>query len=178
MRILFTIFILCSYVSSQNIDEKFNTANKLYNSTKYSEGIEIYENILLEGWESSSLYYNLGNAYYRQNQIGQSVWAFKKALKMNPRNKDLIKNLSIVQAKIKDRVILPDEFYFVKIYGKLKSKYILKEWLLLGGIIVFCTVVSFLISQYYFNNNLKIVRALKILMLLILILSINHQCHR
>ena len=49
---------------------------------------------------------------------------------MDPRNEDLIKNLSIAEAKIKDRIILPDEFYFVKVYGNFKSRYTLKEWLL------------------------------------------------
>ena len=80
MRILFTIFILFSNVFSQNIDEKFYAANKYYNSTKYLSAIDAYENILSEGWESSNLYYNLGNAYFRQNQIGQSIWAYHKAL--------------------------------------------------------------------------------------------------
>ena len=98
MRILFAFFILFSNVYSQNIDEKFYAANKLYNNTKYLEGIEVYENILSEGWESSNLYYNLGNAYFRQNQIGQSIWSYHKALKMDPRNLDLTHNLEIVNA--------------------------------------------------------------------------------
>ena len=84
---------------------------------------------------------------------------------MDPRNKDLINNLSIVNARIKDRVILPDEFYFVKIYGKLKSRFILKEWLYIGGVIVLFTVVFFLISEFYALNNLIITRIVKILML-------------
>jgi len=166
MRTLVTLVFLFSKIFAEDFDLDFNDANNYYNNSKYLESIQIYESILAEGMESSNLYYNLGNSYFRQNQIGQSVWAYKKALKIDPRNKDLIKNLSIAEARIKDRVILPDEFYFVKIYGKLKSKYILKEWLLLGGVIVLCTVVSFLISEYYFNNNLKIVRLVKILMLL------------
>ncbi len=160
------LLVFFSNIFSKDFDESFNKASNYYNNSKYLESIQIYENILADGWESSSLYYNLGNSYFRQNMIGQSVWAYKKALKINPRNKDLIKNLSIVEARIKDRVILPDEFYFVKMYGKLKSKYILKEWLLFGGVIVLITVILFIISEFYIINNLKIVRVLKILILL------------
>ena len=40
---------------------------------------------------------------------------------MDPRNKDLINNLSIAEARIKDRVILPDEFYFVKYMENLNQ---------------------------------------------------------
>ena len=153
MRILFAFFILFSNVYSQNIDEKFYAANKLYNNTKYLEGIEVYENILSEGWESSNLYYNLGNAYFRQNQIGQSIWAYHKALKMDPRNLDLTHNLEIVNARIKDRIILPDEFFLVELYVKIKSRFTLKEWLMIGGITIFITVILFLLSKIYIFNN-------------------------
>ena len=160
------LLVFFSNIFSKDFDENFNKANNYYNNSKYLESIKIYESILAGGWESSNLYYNLGNSYFRQNQIGQSIWAYNKALKMDPRNEDLIKNLSIAEAKIKDRIILPDEFYFVKVYGNFKSRYTLKEWLLAGGIIVLFTVVSFLILEFHIFNNLKIVRAMKILILL------------
>jgi len=166
MRKWITLLVFFSNVFSKDFDENFYKANNYYNNSKYLESINIYESILAEGWESSNLYYNLGNSYFRQNQIGQSIWAYNKALKMDPRNEDLIKNLSIAEAKIKDRIILPDEFYFVKVYGNFKSRYTLKEWLLAGGIIVLFTVVSFLISEFQILNNWKIVRVVKILMLL------------
>ena len=166
MRKWITLLVFFSNVFSKDFDENFYKANNYYNNSKYLESINIYESILAEGWESSNLYYNLGNSYFRQNQIGQSIWAYNKALKMDPRNEDLIKNLSIAEAKIKDRIILPDEFYFVKVYGNFKSRYTLKEWLLAGGIIVLFTVVSFLITEFQILNNWKIVRVVKILMLL------------
>ena len=166
MRKWITLLVFFSNVFSKDFDENFFKANNYYNNSKYLESINIYESILAEGWESSNLYYNLGNSYFRQNQIGQSIWAYNKALKMDPRNEDLIKNLSIAEAKIKDRIILPDEFYFVKVYGNFKSRYTLKEWLLAGGIIVLFTVVSFLISEFQILNNWNIVRVVKVLMLL------------
>ena len=172
MRILVVLVSLFSNIFSKDFDQSFTEANNYYNNSRYIESIEIYESILTEGWESSNLYYNLGNSYFRQNQIGQSVWAYKKALKMDPRNKDLIKNLSIVEARIKDRVILPIEFYFVKIYGKFKSRYILKEWLLFGGFILLFTVVLFLISEFYIINNLKIIKVVKLLILLTVMVHI------
>ena len=165
MRILIILISLFSNIFSKDFDQIFTEANNFYNGSRYLESIQIYESILSEGWESSNLYFNLGNCYFRQNQIGQSVWAYKKALKMDPRDKDLIKNLSIAEARIKDRVILPDEFYFVKIYGKLKSRFILKEWLYIGGVIVLLSAVFFLISEFYTMNNLIITRIVKILML-------------
>jgi len=172
MRILIIFVFFSSNVFSKNFDQIFSEANEYYNNSRYLESIQLYENILSEGWESDNLYFNLGNSYFRQNQIGQSIWAYNKALKMDPRNEDLIKNLSIVEARIKDRVILPDEFYLVKLYGKFKSRYILREWLLIGSVIVLLTVVSFLLSEFSVMNNLKAFRVIKILMLLTIIVHI------
>ena len=172
MRILIIFVFFSSNIFSKNFDQIFSEANEYYNNSRYLESIQLYENILSEGWESDNLYFNLGNSYFRQNQIGQSIWAYNKALKMDPRNEDLIKNLSIVEARIKDRVILPDEFYLVKLYGKFKSRYILKEWLLIGSVIVLLTVVSFLLSEFNVMNNLKAFRVIKILMLLTIIVHI------
>lgn len=166
MRILIVLVFLFANAFSKDLGQNFDKANNYYNNSRYSESIRIYESILDEGWESSNLYFNLGNSYFRQNQIGQSIWAYNKALKMDPRNEDLIKNLSIAEAKIKDRIILPDEFYFVKVYGNFKSRYTLKEWLLFGGVIMLFTVISFLISEFYVIKIFKIVSLMKILMLL------------
>ena len=172
MRILIILVSLYSNIFSKDFDQIFTEANNFYNSSRYLESINIYESILSEGWESSNLYFNLGNSYFRQNQIGQSVWAYKKAMIIDPRNKDLIKNLSIAETRIRDRVILPDEFYFVKIYGKLKSKYTLKEWLVIGGVIGLFTAISFLIAEFRLINNLKILRLVKILILLTVIIHV------
>ena len=42
--------------------------------------------------------------------IGQSIWAYNKALKLSPRFENIIYNLEIANSKIKDRVTLPPEF--------------------------------------------------------------------
>ena len=88
MKTLLILILLFSYTFSKDFDQSFIEANNYYNSSRYLESIQMYESILAEGWESSNLYYNLGNSYFRQNQIGQSVWAYNKALKIDPRNKD------------------------------------------------------------------------------------------
>ena len=164
MRILLTIILLFSKILSQSIDGKFYAGNNFYNNSKYLEAIEIYEQILLEGWESSDLYYNLGNSYFRQNQIGQSIWAYHKALKMNPRNSDLSHNLEIANARIKDRIILPEEFFLLDLYRHIKSRYTFNEWLIIGSITILFTVVLFIVSKTYLFNNIVLERKGNILL--------------
>jgi len=169
MKYFIILILFSSNAFAQNIDEKFFNANNYYNSSKYLESINVYESILVEGWESNNLYYNLGNAYFRQNMIGQAIWAYNKALKINPRNSDVTHNLEIVNARIKDRVILPDEFFLVKSYMNFKSRYNLKEWLIIGSITIFFSVILFLLSKLYIFDNVILDRLILGLIILAMI---------
>ena len=169
MKYIIILILFSANAITQNIDEKFFNANNNYNSSKYLESINIYESILVEGWESNNLYYNLGNAYFRQNMIGQAIWAYNKALKINPRNSDVTHNLEIVNARIKDRVILPDEFFLVKSYMKFKSRYSLSEWLIIGSITIFFSVILFLLSKLYIFDNVILDRLILGLIILAMI---------
>ena len=169
MRYFIILILFSSNAFAQNIDEKFFNANNYYNSSKYLESINVYESILAEGWESNNLYYNLGNAYFRQNMIGQAIWAYNKALKINPRNSDVINNLEIVNARIKDRIILPDEFFLVKSYMNFKSSYNLNEWLIIGSITIFFSVILFLLSKLYIFDNVILDRLILGLIILAMI---------
>jgi hypothetical protein len=64
----------------ENFSEKFDIANSYYNNSNYNKSIQLYEEIIKEGLHSEYLYYNLGNAYYRSGMVGQSIWAYNKAL--------------------------------------------------------------------------------------------------
>jgi len=169
MKYFIILILFFSNAFAQNIDERFFNANNYYNNSKYLESINVYESILAEGWESNNLYYNLGNAYFRQNMIGQAIWAYNKALKINPRNSDVNNNLEIVNARIKDRIILPDEFFLVKSYMNFKSSYNLNEWLIIGSITIFFSVILFLLSKLYIFDNVILDRLILGLIILAMI---------
>ena len=84
MRFLIVIMMI-SISYSENFSERFDIANSYYNNSKYNKSIQLYEEIVEEGLHSEHLYYNLGNAYYRSGMVGQSIWAYNKALSLNPR---------------------------------------------------------------------------------------------
>tara|TARA_B110000263_G_C15309910_1_gene512472 strand:+ start:2052 stop:2795 length:744 start_codon:yes stop_codon:yes gene_type:complete len=171
MKIALIIILLFSNIFSQGLDENFYSGNQLYNNSRYLDAIEIYEQILSGGWESSNLYYNLGNSYFRQNKIGQSIWAYHKAIKLNPRDLGISHNLEIANARIKDRIILPDEFYLLDLYMWIKSRYTLSEWMMIGSITLLLAVFLFVISQVYLFNNYVLE---KIILLLIVFVLIEH----
>ena len=127
IKIIFFQLLIFSVLNakSRNHDEFFEANIHMQNS-KYIDAIKKYESILEKGYQSSNILYNLGNAYYRNDNIGQAVWAYLSSLKLDPRNSDTIYNLNVVRSKIDGVTELPKTIFFIEYYRKVKSKFIMK----------------------------------------------------
>ena len=79
-----------------NVDSLFSAANILYQQGNYEPALEAYHAIILSGFESADLYYNMGNAAYRSNSIGHAILYYEKALKLDPSHEDALHNLNFV----------------------------------------------------------------------------------
>lgn len=80
-------------------------ADSAYAADNFSLAERLYrESIAAEG-TSSTICYNLGNAYYRQGNLGMAIVNYERALKLDPTNKDARINLDFVKGKITDRQI-------------------------------------------------------------------------
>ena len=94
------LILLASLVSleaQESSESLFNKGNTAYNEAKYSQAAELYEQIIKNGEHSAELYYNLGNAYYRLNQVAESIYFFEKAKQLAPENQDIKINSSFAQ---------------------------------------------------------------------------------
>ena len=74
----------------------FQEANDLFINKKYKKSIELYEKIIDSGQKNSTAFYNLGNAYFRVDSLGLSIWAYKCAEKLSPMDGDIAHNLSLI----------------------------------------------------------------------------------
>ena len=68
---------LSNLYSQEGASSLFAEANKAYNEANYSDAVARYKQILAEGQHSAALYYNLGNAFYRLNQVAESIYFFE-----------------------------------------------------------------------------------------------------
>ena len=132
-----------SYGFSELADGVYIEANKALIAENYNDAIVKYESILDDGYESVELYYNLGNAYYRSEQLGKSIWAYANALDIAPRNRDVAHNLSIANAQIVDRIEMPRSIFFITFYRLLKSIMTTNEWILIGSFLILIKSIHF-----------------------------------
>lgn len=101
---------------------EFSAAKQMSNITKadgdsaylrndYAAAIQIYEGLLLQG-EAPEIYYNLGNSYYKVDDIAKAILNYERALLLDPGNDDIRANLEVARSKTIDKVTpIPDIFF-------------------------------------------------------------------
>ncbi|MDR2652848.1 MAG: tetratricopeptide repeat protein [Prevotellaceae bacterium] len=152
-------------------DSMFVWANNLYNERKYEDAVDAYEAILDAGKESSYLYYNLGNAYFKQNVLAAAILNYERAYRLNPSDEDINHNLAIARAQTTDKFDEVPEFFVITIFGKIKSLFAVNTW----GIIALLSFAVFLVLVllFMFAGKLFIRRMSFWIACVVLLLSIS-----
>ena len=105
LMLLFLIFFVCIGFGQDN-DQTFKNANTAYNAGKFEKALLLYKQILESGEHSAALYFNMGNCYYRLNNVAESIFFFEKAKQMNPLDEDISINSAFAQNMAIDAVEL------------------------------------------------------------------------
>ena len=122
ISLLLLLFLLPTKVEAGSYaDSLFLEANQLYGSQYYSESVSLYNQLINRGYSHTNLYYNLGNAYYQLGELGNAIWAYEKGLELRPQDDDLQFNLKVANARIVDRVRIPEPFFLIKWYGAVNQ---------------------------------------------------------
>lgn len=93
-------------------DALWDRANTAYLQADYRAAARAYEEILDRGFESAKLYYNLGNAYFKNDETGRAILNYRRALRLAPGDEDARYNLSVAESRTKDRIETIPEFFF------------------------------------------------------------------
>jgi tetratricopeptide (TPR) repeat protein len=105
------ITLLIHSVRAQGgVDRLFDEANLLYQQQDYEGALDKYRQIEMEDQESSALYYNLGNCYYKLGNVGKSVLYYERALRLDPGDDDIEANLVVANQATVDKIIPPAQF--------------------------------------------------------------------
>lgn len=94
-------------------NEEYTKALKLMSANKVKEAkdrferaSDQYEELLNSNYINGQVYYNLANAYYRQNQAGKAMLFYNKSLKLMPRNSNLQENMTLVKTEFEDKEVV------------------------------------------------------------------------
>ena len=126
-------------------------ADSAYMRGEYQQAIKDYEALLKEG-VSDKLYYNLGNAYYRTDNITQAVLNYERALLLSPGDRDIRFNLQMARSKTIDKITPETEMFFVTWYRSLVNLQSVDAWARTA--VVSLLVALLLVLVYLFANSI------------------------
>lgn len=102
-------------------------ADSSYVRGEYQQAIKEYE-LLLKNGASADLYYNLGNAYYRTENITKAVLNYERALLLSPSDRDIRFNLQMARSKTIDKITPEQEMFFITWYRSLVNLASVDGW--------------------------------------------------
>jgi len=138
------IFFSPQEVVAQSASELFAQANQSYEQRQYDQAIGLYEQLIEQDITNPTIYYNLGNAYFKKGNVARAVLNYEKARKMAPRDHDIKENLDYALAQTADKIEDPHNSILTTIVGYVHDYLTLDEWTIIVVILfnLACLVIA------------------------------------
>ena len=175
--ILIVISVFFINVSSlgKNLNDAMQQASEYYRSGEFDKAIKIYEEIRSEGFQGTSLYFNLANSYYRIGKLGQAILNFERALKFSPNDEDVKHNLAFANLSTVDKIQPLPTFFLFDWWESILASLTVNGWTYLAYfffILVMILVVIYFFAKTIFQQKLILFSGLVILSLFLLVISL------
>ena len=145
------LLLLLLPLSVQAAQVSKSGADSLYAAEHYQQAAQQYESLLKQGI-SADIYYNLGNCYYRMDDMTQAVLNYERALLLSPGDRDIRLNLQMARSKTIDKVVPESEMFFVTWYHSLVNLMSVDGWARTA--IVSLILVIILALVYLFGDRI------------------------
>lgn len=159
--ILFSYFLLiATFVQGLNPTEAnniFKQANKEYSNKNYAEAVRLYNLLLEENYNNPEILYNLGNAYYKNDDLTNAILHYEKAIKLKPSFEDAHFNLKIAYSKTIDKIDPLPDLFINKYYNNLIKSLTPDQWATNTIIMLFvalASIIIYLLSSHLFLKKI------------------------
>ena len=141
--------------SSQDIGSLNAKGSQLYSDANYEEAIQTWEEIIESGYEASTIYYNLGNAYFKSNKIAPAILNYERAKILAPHNKDINYNLELARTYVIDKIDELPEVFYLRWYNNIVQMFASNTWAIITIIAFVIFLVLFSAFLYAKNYSFK-----------------------
>lgn len=125
------------------------SGDEAYGKGNYQQAINDYEQLLKQG-VNADVYYNLGNAYYRSENITKAIINYERALLLSPGDDDIRFNLQLARSKTIDKITPESEMFFVTWYRSLVNMTSVDGWAyiaLVSLLLALCLALVYLFAD-------------------------------
>lgn len=129
----------------------YDSANAAYAAGKYEKAVKLYESILNDGQESADLYFNLGNSYFKMNDLGSAILNYERAKEIDPDDEDININLKLANQRTEDKIDAAPQLLFAQWENGITQLMSEKEWGIF--VIVSVSLAMLLFCIYVFGTS-------------------------
>jgi len=153
------LFLLWAFVIpatlGQSVQSLLDSANHHYAEGRYQQAIRLYQNILAQGKEAPGVYYNLGNAYYKTNQLAPAILNYERARLRDPGNEDIQYNLGLARQQVTDRIEKIPEFFLTRWTRQFINLLSSNQWAVISMVAFILFLILFSVYLYTRRIGLK-----------------------
>ncbi len=148
IKLCWMLVLLLSLAGSAVAQEaSLKEAEAAYTKEDYKAAIELYEATLKNKGESAAVYYNLGNAYYKDGQIAPAILNYERALLLQPGDNDIRFNLQMARQRAVDKIEARGHFFLSEWFASVRDLAGADSWGAIGIVcfilLIFCLIVFF-----------------------------------
>lgn len=178
MKACLALFLLLTNILMAQGKCQLDTINQLMQQKKHEAAITSLHQVLSRGYESADIYYNLGTAYLKTNDIGRAVLFLSKANLYQPNDSAIVLNLNIAKAKRLTQSVETQSTWIGQLYDKMLYGVSGNLLAVLSIIIAFCIVPLVYMWLFFKNRNYRKIgffSLIPVLFLLVALLIITIQ---
>ncbi|RCK72879.1 MAG: BatE [Ignavibacteriae bacterium] len=144
---LFLFLILYSFVKCDEVHQQFELANELYRKGEYEQALSKYEQIIKNGYISSDLYYNIGNVYFKLENIPAAILYYERAKRLSPNDEDIDFNLKIANLRVVDKIDPLPKIFFINWWYSISNINNSENWAIIAIIFSWISIGLFLVFR-------------------------------
>lgn len=150
-KVFLVVLMLFTVLSFAQNGPLFEQGKSLYKAEKYQEAVTSWMKIIANKQHASELYFNLGNAHYKLNNIGPSIYYYEKSLLLAPNDGDIKNNLAFAENAKVDAIEPLPKTIFYKWYYIVSDVLTFDGWAYSTVVFSISFMLGFLI--YYFSYS-------------------------
>ena len=133
--------------ADESPEQLWDRASTAYINGDYSAAVDAYEQLVAQGWSSAKLYYNLANAYFKEERLSRAILFYRRALRLDPGNDDARYNLNVAEARTKDKIEQVPEFFLTGWFRGIRRTMNCTAWSVLSLLVLACGLGMFLLYR-------------------------------
>ena len=160
ITILLWLLVAISFATKADM---LNDAATAYDKGDYQKAVELYNQVAKEQGTSSSLLFDMGQAYMRAGNLGQAMLCYQRSLRLDPSNEEEINNVAYIESRVQDanraelkdkkiQITGDDPSFFTTMKHFITRRHVSDTWAIWSGVtfVLFCGCVAL----YIFSQNI------------------------